>query len=470
MSSENFVKCGIEGIDEVVKGLPKGGIIVVSGVPGSGKTAFAASLIYHGITKCNEPGVYASLIEDDERFYIYMKEFGYDFKKLKNEDKFRYIALPTLLEAGISSSVGIISDVVRAIRAKRLVIDSYTALSQMFKSDAEGRAFLHTIFSSIMRQLECTTVLIKEERVPGKKSEYDYIDFIADGAIHLESEIIEDKLLRKLTIIKMRGTELRNPTICYTLHSGFNPLPPTKLPTKESARKVKYPQDPPGRYSTGIPELDREIGGYPDKSAILFEIDPKLTFREYSLIATPFAASSVLKGRPLIIIPSGGVSWDMLKELAITFGVEESRFLQYVNIVVELGRREKIASNIIKLSIDETFAKKFLETGALLSKRFGAPLLTIIGIDRLAQLFGEKALELIYNIMDDLKTRPGVIMWLLKPTKPWLTTSITPLADLYFKITRRHGTILMYGIKPRTPLYAVQTTEESLIPKIIPIT
>ncbi|RLG09286.1 MAG: hypothetical protein DRN64_04065, partial [Thaumarchaeota archaeon] len=39
---------GIQGLDEFIKGLPRGGLIVISGSPGTGKTAMAASFIYVG--------------------------------------------------------------------------------------------------------------------------------------------------------------------------------------------------------------------------------------------------------------------------------------------------------------------------------------------------------------------------------------------------------------------------------------
>jgi len=76
------VKTGIDGFGETVPGLPRGGIVIVSGNPGTGKTSFAASFVYNGAVKYREPGVYASLIEDERRFYSYMRGFGYHFEKL----------------------------------------------------------------------------------------------------------------------------------------------------------------------------------------------------------------------------------------------------------------------------------------------------------------------------------------------------------------------------------------------------
>ena len=467
--NEEFVRCGIEGLDVLIKGLPRGGLIVLSGTPGTGKTAFATSLLYYGALRCNEPGVYASLIEDEESFYAYMRPLGYDFERLKIEKKFSYLALPTMLEPGIATGIGMVMNTIKSLGAKRLVIDSYTAMSQMFKDEGEARTFLHTIVSKMVRQLGCTTILIKEEKSPGEKIEYDYVDFIADGVISLEMDTLEEKRIRRLTIVKMRGSEIRNPKICFTLHGGFTPLPPTKLPEKPPEKRVKYPADPPGGYSTGIPELDKEIGGIPDRSTILLEIDPRLTPREYYTVGMPIAASFISKERPCLVLPSGGVTWSMLAQNAKIYGLTEEHFKNYVHFIAESGVSEE-ETNVIRLTSDEQMINRLVKLGTSLSRRFKRPILAVFGIDRLVGYFGEKTIDMIYSMQDEARNRPGINMWLVKPTRPWIAKSLAPLADMHLKITRRHGAILLYGMKPRTPLYAVQTAEDTPIPRIIPIT
>ncbi|MEM1742508.1 MAG: ATPase domain-containing protein, partial [Nitrososphaerota archaeon] len=138
---------GIDELDKVIGGFPKGGLITISGNPGTGKTALASTFIYNGVVKYGEPGVYASLLEEEEKFYEFMMSFGLDFKSLRNRGVFRYIPIPTLLEPGMSMSVADIVEMVDSIGARRLVIDSFTAMSQMFKSQTEARIFLHTLLS-----------------------------------------------------------------------------------------------------------------------------------------------------------------------------------------------------------------------------------------------------------------------------------------------------------------------------------
>ncbi|RLG07698.1 MAG: hypothetical protein DRN65_02975, partial [Thaumarchaeota archaeon] len=75
-------------------------------------------------------------------------------------------------------------------------------------------------------------------------------------------------------------------------------------------------------------------------------------------------------------------------------------------------------------------------------------------------------------VQDYVRVRHHLMIWFLKPTRPGVSEKLAPLADIHLKIARRHGGILLYGIKPRTPLYAVQLdpTGETPTPKIIPIT
>ena len=471
----DLVKTGVEGLDELVGGLPRGGVIVVTGSPGTGKTSLAASFIYNGAIKYGEPGVYASLIEDEGKFYEYMSGLGYDFDKLKKEDLFKYLALPTLLESGVASSMTLTLDVVESIGAKRLVIDSYTALSQMFKSQAEARAFMHTLVSKVVRQLECTTILIREEAKEGK-AEYGFEEFIADGVILLNAGTLDGRQFREMKILKMRGAEMQYPIACFTLYKGFKVFTPEGKVSRKRPSSFKPLEDPPGGFTTGMPELDNRLGGYSPGSSILLEIDPKLTLDEYAMIVVPPVANYVAKNRPYVAIPTGGVTWKEIIRLLREYGLEEEKLSKLCKIVLESGPETETESSPYILRIEtsnpEEAYKRFVELVTTMMRKHGIPPIKTIGMDRLAYLFREKALEIIYKGIDLSREVGCVMMWLVKPTQPWLVERLAPLADIHLKVTRRHGCIMLYGIKPRTPLYAVQPDPTGKIPtpRITPIT
>ncbi|MEM3898616.1 MAG: hypothetical protein QXD34_02270 [Candidatus Bathyarchaeia archaeon] len=65
----------------------------------------------------------------------------------------------------------------------------------------------------------------------------------------------------------------------------------------------------------------------------------------------------------------------------------------------------------------------------------------------------------------------GLAIILLKPGYPQVAKILSALADVHLKITRKYGTVLVYGIKPRTNLYAleVDTSKSYTMPKLTPI-
>ncbi len=290
-----------------------------------------------------------------------------------------------------------------------------------------------------------------------------------DGLIHLKTDRLDDKLIREMTIIKARASEVRSPDAVFTLYHGFKVLTPPSLPKIGLVQSVNYPADPPGGYTTGIPDLDREIGGYPDGSTVLFETDSKLTYKEYNLVLAPAIAGYIAKKRPCILVPSGGVSSGDIMAFTKIYGLSREYVQKYIYVIVESGVDEEGLPNIIQMKPDEQVAERLANLASSLNEKFGSPPVMSYGIDRVVRLYGEKALDLMHIAQDRVRRRGGLAIWLVKPTRPWLSERLAPIADMHFKIMRRHGCILLYGIKPRTPLYAVRTSEENPIPRLIPI-
>jgi len=465
-----FVKTHIPGLDEIVPGFPEGGLVLVSGSPGSGKTIFGMSYIYHGAVKAQEPGLYASMFENKEKFFHLSSTLGLDFEGLINKGLVEYLQLPLILDAG--GAVNMILDRVESLGAKRLVIDSFTALEQAFKDPIEARVFLQTILSRVLERFKCTTILIKEGAISGQ----DFEEYVADVVICLEKIFFEDKRLRTLRIEKLRGAELRNPRVCFTIQKGVRVLPPAKLmtldkpPSPDQVRQV-LPPDPPESYTTGIPDLDREIGGYQKGLTVLFEIDPKLTIREYNAVVMPSIASHIHKGGYVMVIPSGGVTVSDLMNIGKLYAITEREFLEHVYIIVEKGYLGEKTPNVIELETTEGAVRTFADVSEKLSEKFKRQALVVIGVDRIVRFFGKQAISELYTGKEIVRRRKSLMMWILTNPTERLVRTLSPIADIHLRMTRRHGCVLLYGVKPRTPLYAIQPDLSGRIPipSIIPI-
>jgi len=157
------VSTGVSGLDEVIGGgCPLGSLIILAGNPGTGKTIFSATFLYNGIVNYSEKGVYVSFAENGETFLSNMLSLGFNFEELEKRNMFRFLDLVTAREEAAPAIMETVLREVSEFGAKRLVIDSFSAMAQAFKDTHETRILLHTILSRATRLLGCTTILVVE--------------------------------------------------------------------------------------------------------------------------------------------------------------------------------------------------------------------------------------------------------------------------------------------------------------------
>ncbi|MDK2869757.1 MAG: hypothetical protein PWP39_992 [Pyrococcus sp.] len=215
------VKSGIPGFDELIEGgFPEGTTVLLTGGTGTGKTTFAAQFIYKGAEEYGEPGVFVTLEERAKDLRREMAAFGWDFEKYEKEGKIAIID-------GVSSIAGIPSEekfvledrfnvenflryvyrVVKAINAKRLVIDSIPSIAMRLEEENRIREVLLKL-NTILLEMGVTTILTTETPDPqhGRISRYGIEEFIARGVVILDLQERNIELKRYILIRKMRGT------------------------------------------------------------------------------------------------------------------------------------------------------------------------------------------------------------------------------------------------------------------------
>jgi len=200
------VPTGITGMDELIEGgFPKGSLILLAGSPGSGKTIASAQYLYHGAMRLNEKGIYVSFAERRETFMKNMQRFGFDFQTLEDKGDFRFLDMMTSEEDAIASVLDMIMSEVSTMKARRLVVDSFSALAQAFKRRIEARIIIH-LLEKMMRTTGCTTLMLVEVPTGSPTIGMGIEEFVADGIILFET-IDELTGIRKRAVIrKMRGT------------------------------------------------------------------------------------------------------------------------------------------------------------------------------------------------------------------------------------------------------------------------
>ncbi len=198
------VKTGIPGLDEITHGgIPAGETVLVSGTAGTGKTILASQYVYMGAKKYKEPSVYLSLEETPDSIRQNALNFGWDFGPLEKKESISFVKYdPYHVDDVINNLEGKI----REISARRVVIDTISALGLYMREESDYRRMLFNL-SQILEKVKCTT-LILSETVPGSQniSRHGVAEFVADGIIVLYYSRVKSSFSRAIQIWKMRGT------------------------------------------------------------------------------------------------------------------------------------------------------------------------------------------------------------------------------------------------------------------------
>ena len=200
---------GIPGFDDLVQGgLPAYSLTLLAGNPGTAKTTFASQFLYQGAVSQNEPGIYVSFSEDRDSFGLAMRQYGMNFEELEKNKMFTFLDMLTPRGSIVKETTDIILKEVEKLKAKRLVIDSFNALSIGLKDMASARIFLHFVLVKIMRTLGTTTILISEVPAGDLKTGMAGEEFLADGLIfmHYIPRGLDPSSVRAIEIRKMRMT------------------------------------------------------------------------------------------------------------------------------------------------------------------------------------------------------------------------------------------------------------------------
>ena len=198
-------KTGVPGLDELTNGgIPQNNLVVLSGDPGSGKTCLALEFLYNGVIKYNEPGVYISLEESVEEIIGFAALFDWDFKTLVDK---RLLSIVTVELYDFDKLKNTIEDEVSRIGAKRLVIDPGVVFRLYFDRELDARKRILSL-GRMLKRIGCTALVTNEIDLEKSSSLFGLEEYVADGVILLYHTKLEDRFIRSVGILKMRGTKI----------------------------------------------------------------------------------------------------------------------------------------------------------------------------------------------------------------------------------------------------------------------
>lgn len=336
--NDNLVPTGIAGLDDVLLGgVQRHNNILVEGAPGAGKTTLALGFIYAGAKHHDEPGIIVSFELDPEKLLRDASGFNWNLEELIGQGRVKIIQTsPAVLLQEFRSSEGVLYNELKAMGAKRMVIDGLTPLKLYAEQHhTPFREDMHTLVEGLSR-LGVTT-LVTAERGENPQGGLEHERFVFDTIITLMRHEHRRRGSRKLRVIKSRGQDFIDGEHALTIESGSGIHVYRRAPSRPKITDLQPTSSE--RLTTGIATLDSLMAGGIYRGSVTMVSGISGTGKTVS--AVQFLCANALKGRRGLLVTLDEHPEQIMRN-ASTLGldlrreVEEGRILIHYESPLEL--------------------------------------------------------------------------------------------------------------------------------------
>ena len=437
--------------------------LLIKGEAGTGKTLLSLELLRHFSE--NGDGIYISTKVSPQTLYDqipYLKDLvkpEHVLDSSKAGEAFKHVTM--IMDLRVRDAPMIIKEVyykAKDLAEPFIIVDSWDGIVKVMPF--ADRSKNEDILVKMVEGINARMIFTSEE--PAQTT----LDYIVDGIMTLSDGYFEGRRIREIEINKLRGVKIHKKRRVFTLDGGeFRSFDPyvKKVPTN-----FKFPKPIPDsdikHVSTGMRDFDKMLGGgYLKGSFNLFEISDGIS-NSYLQMLNPTIINHLNLGRLMLYIQSQGS----------TSNEFDNDVKQYLKHPEKLGDQLTSFSQVTERtpytrSLDSRIEEMLGEFEMSLRKTIqdnNLPLMFVMNLDTLECVYGvEEVRKRMGEIVSMIKGFSGVGLAIVNKEHKILE-EIGNLATSRWRVTTTNGEVLLYGVTPRTELYAIETHVSRGYPEI----
>jgi len=287
--SIRIIKTGIKDLDDIIGGFYQGQIVLIEGMPGTGKTLFAARLAYEAL-KRGDNVVWISTIERKEEFIEFMNGIGLDFKEYIVKGLFTFIEnISVSREEAGANLANLVIDAIRTHDARVIVLDTIDPFIRAL-SPLEFFTVVRSFIKDAILESGSLFIVLHELLRRDERDQY-MLRVWADAVLRLNLEVPGMGAPRRfMEILKVRGRPIGRviyeidiyPDTGMEIHpTGVIMIPESKISLED-------------RLPTDIEGLDKILNGGFIKGTSILIIGP--TGSGKTILLLSMAANWALNG------------------------------------------------------------------------------------------------------------------------------------------------------------------------------
>ncbi|VUT27676.1 MAG: GvpD protein [Candidatus Syntrophoarchaeum sp. GoM_oil] len=444
-----------------------GKTMLVKGEPGTGKTIFALTLLKELYGSNN--GIYLSTRVDNTKLYA---DFPWISKVIPpkhiidaTQSEFEPVTardnvdmdyfINTLKYSDRPSFLGNIYRMCDEFEVAVVVIDSWDAVLTQ-TGELENKEDLETLITDISSKANIDFILVTEYTFQDK------LDYLVDSVITMQRGEIGGRALRTLSVDKLRGVRRERPSYLFSLEGGiFNSLEPFNFAYPSEHKRFEPINDTPSYFSSGSEDLDNVLdGGYPLGSFVFLDVGKDVPQDAFMNVLMQTVANFMHQENPVVMFPTGEVSPKAMKANSYLYGFEDKlnelmNFIEFTYLPDEVGFEAEEYIRTIEpgdLMADVTEWQKLWNK---LKEDTGNPVLNTVGFDVFDYIYKSKdeILKLMSILARSTADASSLTIALGRDSTENINKYLADISNIHIKLEALSGSIVLYGVKPRTELY-----------------